>query len=175
MEERKELMHARTPYFLQRDRARAAAELREWRKLTLGWETEEVKEQIRKRNKQKPKALSQAKGREVDTKGHKRLLEADDEDNDKMNTCDRESDIFLKGETEPKKRRRSKENVRPAFLNPPKQYPAPLHAYDPIFYPEVAYIIRSQPQPRPMVPQRADTPLSAISMTPNILPQEVQN
>ncbi|KAF5318670.1 hypothetical protein D9619_010913 [Psilocybe cf. subviscida] len=48
------------------------------------------------------------------------------------------------------------------IVPPAKQYPAPLHTYNPILYPEAARIIESyaatSSQPRPVVPERADTP-----------------
>lgn len=154
MEERKDLTHARAPYLYQWDRIRADAEFQEMRRLKLERETEEVEARMRERERQKAMALSQAKGKgkEVETP-HKRRLEADDEDED--------SDI-LEGGSELKKRRLSEEpeNLYPAFLIPSKQYPAPLHTYDPEIYPEAAYAIGSysQSQPRPVVPPRTDTP-----------------
>lgn len=51
---------------------------------------------------------------------------------------------------------------QPAIMPPAKQYPAPLHTYNPILYPEAASIIESSAamssRPRPVVPERADTP-----------------
>jgi len=123
------------------------------RRLGLERETEQVEERIRQRERQK------GKGKE--TPGHKRRLEADDNDDDSMNTfSDGESGVFLEG-SESKRRRLSEEpeNLYPAFLIPSKQYPAALHTYDPEIYPEAAYAIglSSQSQPR-VVPPRIDTP-----------------
>ena len=152
-EERKELTQSRAAYLHQWDRIRAEAEFQEMRRLGLERETEQVEERIRQRERQK------GKGKE--TMGHKRRLEADDNDDDSMNTLsDGETGVFLEG-TEPKRRRLSEEpeNVYPAFLIPSKQYPAALHTYDPEIYPEAAYAIgkSSQSQPR-AVPPRIDTP-----------------
>ena len=53
-------------------------------------------------------------------------------------------------------------SLRPVTMAPAKQYPAPLHTYDPTLYPEAASIIESSAatssQPRPTVPERSDTP-----------------
>ncbi|KAF8804143.1 hypothetical protein BYT27DRAFT_7225560 [Phlegmacium glaucopus] len=165
MEERKEVTLARASYFHQWDRIRVDAEFQAMRRLRLERETEEVEEKMRERERQKTLALSRAKGKgkEVGNPSHKRRLEADDEDGDTMNTLsDGESQIFSEGGTEQKRRRLSEEpeNLYPAFLIPSKQYPAPLHTYDPEIYPEAAYAIgsSSQSQPRPVVPPRTDTP-----------------
>lgn len=141
MEERNEQMQARAPYLRHWDRIRAEGEFQEMRKLKLERETEEAMERIRERERREEMALSQAKG-------NKRWSEANHEDANNMST-------------EPKKRRLSKdpENLYPAFLIPSKQYPAPLHAYNPKIYPEVAYDIAfPQSQPQSIVPLRADTP-----------------
>ena len=158
VEERKELTQSRAAYLYQWDKIRADAELQEMRRLGLERETEEVEERIRQSIGQK------GKGRhvQVETMGHKRRLEADDNDDDSMDTLsDGESGIFLEG-TKPKRRRLSEEpeNLYPAFLIPSKQYPAALHTYDPEIYPEAAYAIglSSQSQTRPVVPPRTDTP-----------------
>jgi len=167
MEERKAMTLARASYLHQWDRIRADAEFQEMRRLKLERETEEVQEKMRERERQKVLALSQAKengkgkGKEVGSVGHKRRLEADDDDDSVNTLSDWESDILEDG-TEPKKRRLSEEpeTLYPAFLIPSKQYPAPLHTYDPEIYPEAAYAIgsSSQSQPRPVVPPRTDTP-----------------
>jgi hypothetical protein len=161
-EERKELTQGRAAYIYQWDKFRADAEFQEMRRLGLKRETEEVEERIRQRIRQKGKGKRKGKQVQVETMGHKRPFEGDDNDDDSMNTLsDGESGVFLEG-TEPKRRRLSEEpeNLYPAFLIPSKQYPAALHTYDPEIYPEAAYAIglSSQSQLRPAVPPRTDTP-----------------
>jgi hypothetical protein len=161
-EERKEWTDGRASYLHQWDKIRAEAEFQEVRRLRLERETEEVEERMRERERQKELALSQAKGKgkavevEFESMGHKRRFEADDYDDDTLNTwSDGESDIELK------KRRLSEEPENlPAFLIPSKQYPAALHTYDPEIYPEAVYTIgsSSESQSRPVVPPRTDTP-----------------
>ena len=159
-QERKDWMHSRASYLYQWDRIRADAEFQEMRKLKLDREVAEVKEKMRERDRQNALALSRAKGKgkQVENISHKRRLEVDDADHDNTTTpSDGESDG-----SEPKKRRLSEEpeHLYPAFLIPSKQYPAPLHTYDPQIYPEAAYAIgsSSQSQARPVVPPRTDTP-----------------
>ena len=158
-EERKELTQARAAYLYQWDKIRADAEFQEMRRLGLERETEKVEERIRERERQKGKG--KGKHVQVGTMGHKRQLEADENDDDMNTLSDAESGIFLEG-TEPKRRRLSEEPeiLYPTFLIPSKQYPAALHTYDPEIYPEAAYSIElsSQSQPRPVVPPRTDTP-----------------
>jgi hypothetical protein len=153
-EERKELTKGRVAYLYQWDKIRADAEFQEMRRLGLERETEEVMERIRERERQKGKG----KHVEVETMGHKRRF---DDDDDSMNTLSDEEFDILEG-TEPKRRKLSEEpeNLYPAFLIPLKQYPAALHTYDPEIYPEAAYAIglSSQSQSRPVVPRRTDTP-----------------
>jgi hypothetical protein len=163
-EKRLELTNESAPYLYQWDKVRAQAEFQEVRRLRLERETEEVEERIRER--QTELALSQAKGKgkqlEVGSVGHKRRFQANDNNDDSMNTLTEwESDISTEG-TEAKRRRLSEglEDVFPAFLIPLKQYPAALHTYDPEIYPEVVYVIgsSSQSQSRPVVPPKTDTP-----------------
>lgn len=163
-QERKEMMQSRASYIYQWDKIRADAEFQEVRRLKLEKETQEVEQRMRERQEQNALALSQAKGKgkQVETMmGHKRRLDGDQGDDDDMNSLnDNESDILTEGAS-PKKRRISEEPeiVYPAFLMPSKQYPAPLHTYDPEIYPEAAYAIgSSQSQSRPVVPPRMDTP-----------------
>ena len=163
-EKRLELANERAPYLYQWDKMRAQAEFQEVRRLRLERETEEVEERIRERERQTELALSQTKGKGkqvvVESAGHKRRFEADDNDDDSVNTLtEGESDISTEG-TETKRRRLSEEleDVFPAFLIPSKQYPAALHTYDPEIYPEAVYAIGSQSQSRPVVPPRTDTP-----------------
>ena len=161
-EERKGLTQGRAAYLYQWDRIRADAEFQEMRRLGLERETEKVEERIRERMRERERQKGKGKQVQVESMGHKRRLEADDNDDDSMDTLsDEESGIFLDG-TEPKRRRLSEEpeNLYPAFLIPSKQYPAALHTYDPEIYPEAAYAIglSSQSQPRPVVPPRTDTP-----------------
>ena len=152
-EERKELIQctAVSSYLYQWDNIRAEAEFQEMRRLRLERETEQVEERIKQREGRE--------GRGKDSMGHqhKRQLEADDSNNDRI---DREPSVFLEG-TEPKRKRFSEEpdDFYLAFLIPSKQYPAALHTYDLEIYPEAAYAVRfsSQLQPRAM-PPRIDTP-----------------
>jgi len=149
-------MQSRASYIHQWDKIRADAEFQEVRRLKLERETQEVERRMRERERQDTLAMSQAKGKQSETTGHKRQL--DTGDNDTSILSDDESDVFTEG-GEPKKRRISKQPVYPAFLMPSKQYPAPLHTYDPEIYPEAAYAIgSSQSQSRPVVPPITDTP-----------------
>ena len=153
-DERKIMSHARASYLLQWDKIRAEAEFQEMRRLRLENETKEVEEKMRERERQKALALSEAKGKgkEVETAGHKRRFEADD--------GDAESDKEDGSKSKKRKLSEEPENLYPSFFIPSKQYPAPLHSYDPEIYPEAAYAIgsSSQSQLRPVVPPRTDTP-----------------
>ena len=152
-EERMELTQSRVSFLYQLDKIRAEAEFQEMRKLELERETKQVVERIRQRERQ------EGKGKE--NIGPKRRLEADDNDDDGMNTLsDGESGDFLEGAE--LKRRRLFEGPKilyPAILIPSKQYPTALHTYNPEFYPEPTYAIglSSQSQPRAVSP-RIDTP-----------------
>jgi len=104
-------------------------------------------------------------GKAFNTGGVKRALDAGEEE---------------EGDIEPKKRRVSPEPSSPSsssnsqspsrpppihtLMPPAKQYPAPLHTYNPEIYPEAASFIESSQassQPRPVfapAPERSDTP-----------------
>jgi hypothetical protein len=112
----------------------------------------------------KRRAEEERIGRAFNTGGVKRTLDTGEEE---------------EGDVEPKKRRVSPEPSssssnshspsRPppttTLMPPAKQYPAPLHTYNPEIYPEAASIIESSSQlssqPRPVftpAPERSDTP-----------------
>ena len=107
-EERIELTQSRVSFLYQLDKIRAEAEFQEMRKLELERETKQVVERIRQRERQ------EGKGKE--NIGPKRRLEADDNDDNGMNTLrDGESGDFLEG-AELKQRR--------LFEGPKILYPA---------------------------------------------------
>ena len=103
--ERRELTQGRAAYLCQWDKIRAEAEFQEMRRLGLERETEQVEERIRQRERQK------GKGKE--TPGHKRQLEADDNNDNSMNTfSDGESGVFLEGSESKRRRSEEPENLR---------------------------------------------------------------
>lgn len=134
-EERMELTQSWAAYLYQWDKIRSKAVFQEMRQLGLKRETEQVEERIRQREMQEK--------REKENMDHKRWLEADDGEDDSMNTLSVGESSVLEGA--PSKRRKLSEeepnNFYLAFLVPLKQYPAALHAYNPEIYPEAAYTI----------------------------------
>ncbi|KAF9481470.1 hypothetical protein BDN70DRAFT_876259 [Pholiota conissans] len=185
MEQRKSLMNARFRMFTGLDAMREhTAQLAERIK-----EAEEKGEKLLAnmvaRMKSKGKARAQQPGGDRATSPSRNKRRLGDIGNDEA-TNDT-ANLLEVGSGSPKKRRLTPEvtptqsnyfshsqlgsqsqrfpsSSQPPLVAPEKQYPAPLHSYDPQIYPEAASIIEgsaaSSSQPRPVVPQpvRGDTP-----------------
>ncbi|CAA7266690.1 unnamed protein product [Cyclocybe aegerita] len=142
-DEREKMLSLKRPYWFQLDKIMAVAARDEYRKKLEAEEAVLAAESLARRL-EKGKERGEFLG-PFSPNGTKRCLAEDGE------------------EVEPKRRRLSPEPYEEEVVTlvpPEKQYPAPLHSYDPEIYPEAAGIIeassQSQSQPRPIF--RFDTP-----------------
>jgi len=171
------MLSARRGYWIQIDKLRAHMNRERERRLEEERRMALVAAQLEEMERGVQPSGGKGKGKEGPlASGSKRRFD-EDEGQDEMNTAsDSEMDPFLENGSALKKRRitpepssqysqsqsQSQDPYYTMKMAPTKQYPAPLHTYNPELYPDAASIIesssQSQSQPRPVVPERSDTP-----------------
>ncbi|KDR72858.1 hypothetical protein GALMADRAFT_212873 [Galerina marginata CBS 339.88] len=174
--ERRDMLTARRGYWVQVDKMKAhmnrelERRREEERRMAL------VAAHLEEMERGVQSSEGKGKGREGPASNGSKRRYDENEGEDEMNTGnDSEVDPLPENPSAPKKRRitpepssqysQAQSQSQDPYYNmvpPTKQYPAPLHTYNPELYPDAASIIesssQSQSQPRPVVPERSDTP-----------------